>query len=66
VDVTGFIHSGENDLEINVTNLWPNRLIGDEQPGAKKYCFSLIKPFKRGSPLLESGLLGPVRVYSVW
>jgi hypothetical protein len=62
-DVTGVIHSGENELEIKVTNLWPNRLIGDEQPGAKKYCFSLIKPFKKDSPLLESGLLGPVRVY---
>jgi len=65
VDVTGMIHPGENELEIKVTNLWPNRLIGDEQPGAKKYCWSLIKPFGKDTPLLESGLLGPVRLYSL-
>ena len=31
VEVTDAIHPGDNDLEIRVTNLWPNRLIGDEQ-----------------------------------
>jgi hypothetical protein len=30
VDVTGTAHAGGNDLEIRVTNLWPNRMIGDE------------------------------------
>jgi hypothetical protein len=30
-DVTDTLRDGENDLEIRVTNLWPNRLIGDEQ-----------------------------------
>jgi len=29
--VTGVLRDGENELEIRVTNLWPNRLIGDEQ-----------------------------------
>ena len=30
-----------DDVEINVTNLWVNRLIGDEQPGvAKKYTYT--------------------------
>jgi len=31
VDVTGVAKAGANELEVRVTNLWPNRLIGDEQ-----------------------------------
>jgi len=31
VDVTGAVHPGRNTLKIRVTNLWTNRLIGDEQ-----------------------------------
>jgi hypothetical protein len=31
VDVTGAAKAGDNELEVRVTNLWPNRLIGDEQ-----------------------------------
>ena len=30
-EVTHAVKPGENELEIRVTNLWPNRLIGDEQ-----------------------------------
>jgi hypothetical protein len=31
VDVTAVAKTGTNNLEVKVTNLWPNRLIGDEQ-----------------------------------
>ena len=31
VDITEAVKAGDNALEIRVTNLWPNRLIGDEQ-----------------------------------
>jgi len=46
-------------------NAWVNRLIGDQQPDATvKYTFTTVKPYKANSPLLASGLLGPVRLYS--
>jgi hypothetical protein len=31
VDITKAAQAGDNTLEIRVTNLWPNRIIGDEQ-----------------------------------
>jgi hypothetical protein len=61
VDVTDALKPGANALEIRVTNLWVNRLIGDEQPGvAKKYTLTTQQFYQADSPLLPSGLLGPV------
>ena len=31
LDITSAIHKGINTISIDVTNLWPNRMIGDEQ-----------------------------------
>ncbi len=93
VDVTEALHSAENELEVLVTNLWPNRLIGDEQlpaeneyeetssvfggaikklpdwyldgkakPPGGRITFTTWKHFDKDSPLLESGLVGPVRL----
>jgi hypothetical protein len=62
VDATGALHPGDNLLQVRVVNLWVNRLIGDQQPNAKQYTFTVRNPYKATSPLLPSGLLGPVRV----
>lgn len=63
MDVTDVLTVGENKLEIRVTNLWVNRLIGDEQPGVQERITYTTFPFFRAdSPLLPSGLLGPVSI----
>jgi hypothetical protein len=57
---------GANEVSIKVTNAWVNRLIGDQQPNAAvKYTFTTVKPYKASSPLLPSGLLGPVNIFSL-
>lgn len=67
------LRAGENRLEIEVTNLWANRLIGDAaRPVGETVSRSVFRPFTPGTlysnitglttdhPLLPSGLEGPV------
>jgi hypothetical protein len=57
------LHAGDNTLEIQVTNLWPNRIIGDLQPTATvRYTHTNVRAYTKDSPLLPSGLLEPVTV----
>ncbi|HVW21635.1 MAG TPA: glycosyl hydrolase [Opitutaceae bacterium] len=64
-EITGAARPGKNRLEIEVTNLWPNRMIGDSYlPAAQRITWASVQPYKPGSPLLPSGLLGPVVVRS--
>ncbi len=66
IDITDAVKKGKNQVEIKVTNLWVNRLIGDAQPGVTEKITFTTMPFYRGNePLLPSGLLGPVRVMRV-
>jgi hypothetical protein len=61
LDVSAVVKPGRNRLEINVTNLWPNRLIGDQRlPEKQRFTWTTFNPYKADSPLLDSGLLGPV------
>jgi (4-O-methyl)-D-glucuronate---lignin esterase len=70
VDVSGAVRSGSNQIEIKVTNLWTNRMIGDQElPPEKRFTFSTYDPYDKTSPLgrrmppnqlIPSGLLGPV------
>ena len=63
VDATSALKPGANAVEIRVTDLWVNRMIGDRQPNAPTQ-FTFTRPvfYKADSPLLPSGLLGPVRI----
>ena len=63
VDASTALKPGDNEVSIEVVNAWVNRLIGDQQPGVTTpVTFADFKPYKADSPLLESGLLGPVQV----
>jgi hypothetical protein len=91
----GLLKKNGNRLEIHISNVWVNRLVGDEQepadcewliggsaykqgyylkefpdwflknqprPSKNRYCFTTWNYFTRDSPLVSSGLLGPVRL----
>ena len=59
---TGTLKPGKNTIEVRVVNPWVNRLIGDAQPGAEGHSFSPVPFYNADSPLLPSGLIGPVRL----
>ena len=61
VEISGEVKPKGNELEIAVANLWPNRLIRDQSlPASQRLTSTTWNPFTKDSPLLESGLLGPV------
>ena len=87
VDITGLARCGRNELEIDVANLWINRMIGDEQlpedcrwkdfetlvewpewfkkhlpRPSGRYTFTTCKHYKKDTPLVRSGMLGPVKL----
>jgi len=63
VDVTAALKRGRNVLTIRVADLWPNRMIGDAAlPVTERFTWSSYEPFTRDTPLLKSGLLGPVKL----
>jgi hypothetical protein len=65
VNISRAARSGRNDLEIDIVNLWPNRLIGDaHMPPEQWFCKTNVRKFTSDYPLLPSGLLGPVLVES--
>jgi hypothetical protein len=66
VDVTSALRPGRNHFAIKITNLWQNRLVGDQQPSVKKkYTFITFQHYTKDTTLLDSGLLGPVMLFSV-
>jgi len=59
VRVAPWLHAGENTIEIDVTNGWHNRVVGDLQPGAKHYTQTNIH-LTADDPLIPSGIMGPL------
>lgn len=62
IDIGKLVKPGNNQLEVKVANLWVNRLIGDQQPGAAKVTFTAAPTYKPDAPLRPSGLIGPVQL----
>ena len=78
----GALRQGRNELEIEVVNLWQNRLVGDEalpydgpaggawpawmregKPRTSgRVTFTTWRHYRADTPLLPSGLLGPVQL----
>jgi hypothetical protein len=62
VEATRALRPGTNTLQVRVANLWCNRLIADAGlPVEQRLTWTTWNPFKPESPLVSSGLLGPVR-----
>ncbi len=63
LDISEAIKTGENTIQVKVTNLWVNRLIGDAQPDVKaKSTFTTIPFYQANAQLLPSGMIGSVKI----
>lgn len=75
-DLTDILKAGDNLLEIEVANVWSNRLTGDAQTEGKDYTSTNVKHTDINGlnkidvpwvavPLIQSGLFGPVNLITV-
>ena len=63
LDIHDALKTGKNTIEIKVTNLWVNRLIGDAQPDVKtKTTFTTMPFYQANAQLLTSGMIGTVKI----
>ncbi|TZF82844.1 DNA-binding protein [Pedobacter sp. BS3] len=64
VNISKALKPGTNEIKIEVTNTWANRLTGDaELPENKRITWTVKSPVEmKGRPLLPAGLLGPVNI----
>ena len=69
LNVTRVVKRGKNRLVVEVANLWSNRIVGDAKlRKSKRYTRTNMTKSKtweqpwEDTPLLESGLIGPVRL----
>ncbi|MEZ4992162.1 MAG: glycosyl hydrolase [Saprospiraceae bacterium] len=67
VNITDLVQAGNNQLRIDVTNQWTNRLAGDQDlPEDQRVLDSFITRFGKAWETETSGLLGPVRLMEKW
>lgn len=65
VDISKALRPGRNTLEVEVTNTWMNRLIGDHRlPEHQRRTYTTAPWRLEGKQPAESGLLGPVEIES--
>ena len=63
VDVTDAVKAGDNKLQIEVVNFWPNRIIGDAGlPPEQRLTRTNIRKLTAKTPLEPAGLFGPVQL----
>jgi len=60
VEISKFLKKKNNVLEIEITNTWNNRLVGDANLPADKRLTNATTAPEANAPLLPSGLIGPV------
>ena len=62
IDISEWVKPGRNVLEVYVTGTWYNRLVYDAAlPAAERKTWTIAGP-DAGSPLHDSGLIGPVKL----
>ena len=63
LDITKTIKEGQNKIEIQVSNTWHNRLIGDNLLPAEKRIAWTTAPFRlKDKPLFPAGIVGDVKI----
>ena len=73
IDITDYVKETGNFVEIDVINLWANRVIGDwklpkEQRFTRTHDVFRFDMLRASTPLTDAGLLGPVNILKekVW
>jgi len=63
LNINECLKEGKNTIEIEVVNLWRNRLLKDKRlPKGERYTWHLVDDIKEGEDLQTSGLIGPVSI----
>lgn len=61
LEISKHLVKGENNVTVEITNTWANRLIGDQKLTESKRITQTTAPFRlAGKPLNPAGLFGPV------